>query len=154
MKVLIPVDGSEQSLYTIKAASRFLNKETSRIFLFTVRVPVATELAWTLMEDEEAALSILNKAKLEAQVMGLKVEKAEFTSYFSPAAAICEYATEMEADMIVIGSHGYQGLAKFLLGSVSEGVLREAKQPVIIVRNDKSHTVEISHFEQSGLQQI
>jgi nucleotide-binding universal stress UspA family protein len=152
MKVLIPVDGSEQSLYTIKAAARFLNKEISQIYLLTIRVPIAAEVPWALLEDEEAAIKTLSKAKQEVQSAGFKFEKSEYATFHEPASAICEYADEIQADLILMGSHGYQGLAKFLMGSVSEKVFREAKQPVIIVRNDKSHTVEISHFEEVGLQ--
>lgn len=153
MKVLIPIDGSEQSLNTIKAAACFINKKNTRLYLLTVRVPIAAEVPWALMEDEEAVLKILSAAKLQAQAMGFKVAKAEHTTFHEPASAICEYADEIQVDLIVMGSHGYQGLAKFLMGSVSERVFKEAKQPVIIVRNDKSHTVEISHFEETGLEQ-
>ena len=77
------------------------------------------------------------------------MEKAEYTTFHEAVAAICQYADEIQADLIVIGSHGYQGLAKFLMGSVSERVFKEANQPVIIVRNDKSHSIEISHFDEA-----
>lgn len=153
MKVLIPVDGSEPSLYTIQAAARFLNKAESEIYLFTVRVPVPAEVPWALMADEETSLKTLEKAKLAAQALGLTVAKAEFTTFHEAASAICQYAGDIQADLIVMGSHGYQGLAKFLMGSVSERVFKEANQPVIIVRNDPSHAVEISHFEAAGLLQ-
>jgi nucleotide-binding universal stress UspA family protein len=153
MKVLIPVDGSEQSLYTIKAAARFLNREASRIHLLTVKVPIAAEVPWALMEDEEDVLKILDRAKLEANTAGFQVEKAVHVTFHEPASAICEYADEIQADLILVGSHGYQGLAKFLMGSVSERVFKEAKQPVIIIRNDQSHSLEISHFEKAGFQQ-
>ena len=154
MKVLIPVDGSEPSIETIKAAAKFLDKPSSEIYLLTISVPVASEVSWMLTQDEEAMLNILSRAKLEAINVGLKVVKTEFSTYLRPAAAICEYAHEIQADLIVMGSHGYQGLAKFLMGSVSEEVFKEAEQPVIVVRNDKTHTVEMSHFEEIGLQQI
>jgi nucleotide-binding universal stress UspA family protein len=47
---------------------------------------------------------------------------------------IIDYATEWPADLIVLGSHGRRGLNRFLLGSVSEGVVRHAPCSVEIVR--------------------
>lgn len=50
-----------------------------------------------------------------------------------PAAAILERAHGRAADVIVIGSHGRTGLARFRLGSVAEEVTREAGRPVLVV---------------------
>ena len=154
MKVLIPIDGSESSLHTIKSAASFLNTQTIDLYFLTVRVPAMTEVSWTMINDEAAAISILEPAVQEAKNAGFNVKQSQFVMSIEPASAICEYADEVQADLIVIGSHGYQGLAKFLMGSVSERVFKLAKQPVIVLRNDKTHTMEISHFESIGLQQI
>jgi nucleotide-binding universal stress UspA family protein len=51
----------------------------------------------------------------------------------SAAAELIALANEMEADLIVVGSHGRGGLPRFLLGSVAERVLRNASQSVLIV---------------------
>jgi nucleotide-binding universal stress UspA family protein len=150
MKVLIPVDGSDPSLYTIQGAARFLDKSSSRVYLFTVRVPVAAEMPWALMNDEESVQKILEQARQEADKAGLTVERAEHTTFHEPASAICEYAEKIEADLILIGSHGYQGIAKFLVGSVSERVFKQAKRPVIIIRNDQDHAVKINRVEKQG----
>jgi nucleotide-binding universal stress UspA family protein len=48
--------------------------------------------------------------------------------------AILDIASEWQADLIVVGSHGRKGLDKFLLGSVAESVARHAKCSVWIVR--------------------
>lgn len=50
------------------------------------------------------------------------------------ARAICQVAADVEAELIVVGTHGRQGLARFLLGSVAEGVVRLAPCPVLVVR--------------------
>jgi nucleotide-binding universal stress UspA family protein len=51
-----------------------------------------------------------------------------------PAPAILAAAREWGADLIVIGTHGRSGLGRLALGSVAEGVLREAPCPVLTVR--------------------
>jgi universal stress protein A len=48
--------------------------------------------------------------------------------------AICEVAREERADYIVIGTHGRGGIARFMLGSVADRVVRTAPCPVLTVR--------------------
>ena len=45
---------------------------------------------------------------------------------------------ELEADLIIIGSHGYGALFSALLGSVSSGVVRKASCPVLVVPVQKA----------------
>jgi nucleotide-binding universal stress UspA family protein len=51
-----------------------------------------------------------------------------------PADEIVAYADTIDADLIVVGSRGQGAIASTLLGSVSRGVLREARRPVLVVR--------------------
>jgi nucleotide-binding universal stress UspA family protein len=48
-------------------------------------------------------------------------------------------ADEIDADLIVIGTHGRKGLARALLGSVAEKVVRTAHRPVTLIRGQHSH---------------
>ena len=51
----------------------------------------------------------------------------------STVQAILTFAKDVEADAIVMGTHGRTGLRHLLLGSVAEGVIRQASVPVTIV---------------------
>jgi len=51
-----------------------------------------------------------------------------------PAKEIVRYAEAIDADLIVVGSHGHGAIASALIGSVSLGVLHEARRPVMVVR--------------------
>lgn len=51
-----------------------------------------------------------------------------------PAVGIAQLATDLEAEMIVVGTHGRQGFRRLLLGSVAEAVVRLAHVPVLVVR--------------------
>jgi nucleotide-binding universal stress UspA family protein len=51
-----------------------------------------------------------------------------------PAHALAQLAADVEADLILVGTHGRRGLARFLLGSVAESVVRLAPCPVLVVR--------------------
>jgi nucleotide-binding universal stress UspA family protein len=51
-----------------------------------------------------------------------------------PAHALAQLAADIEADLILVGTHSRRGLARFLLGSVAESVVRLAPCPVLVVR--------------------
>jgi nucleotide-binding universal stress UspA family protein len=51
-----------------------------------------------------------------------------------PDRSIVDYADEVDADLIAMGTHGRRGLERYLLGSVTEHVLRAADQPVLAVK--------------------
>jgi nucleotide-binding universal stress UspA family protein len=51
------------------------------------------------------------------------------------AHEVCRAAEEIDADLIVVGSHGWNALKRLVLGSVSAGVLHEASCPVMVVRS-------------------
>jgi nucleotide-binding universal stress UspA family protein len=55
----------------------------------------------------------------------------------SPANAIVEYARSIHADVIVIGTHGRDGVSRLLMGSVAEHVVRHAPCPVLVVRSNE-----------------
>jgi nucleotide-binding universal stress UspA family protein len=48
--------------------------------------------------------------------------------------AITQLASDIEADLVVVGTHGRRGVARLLLGSVAEGVVRQAPCPVLVAR--------------------
>ena len=55
-----------------------------------------------------------------------------------PQEEIVACAEEIKADMIVMGSHGYRGLSRMVLGSVTEYVLRHSECPVVAVKHKKA----------------
>lgn len=50
-----------------------------------------------------------------------------------PVLAITGLARDLQADIILVGTHGRRGLARWLLGSVAEGILRHASCPVFVI---------------------
>ena len=82
----------------------------------------------------------LSRAKNELQTLAATVSEklgsrlAGHVRTGSAAREIPELAREMEADLIVIGTHGRVGLERVLLGSVAETVLRHAPCSVLVTR--------------------
>ena len=51
-----------------------------------------------------------------------------------PSEEVAQLAADLEADLVVVGTHGHRGLARILLGSVAEATVRLAPCPVLVVR--------------------
>lgn len=60
-----------------------------------------------------------------------------------PAALVLLTAEELSADLIVLGSHGRQGISRLLLGSVAETVMRKARCPVLVAKSTSAPSEEI-----------
>jgi nucleotide-binding universal stress UspA family protein len=60
-----------------------------------------------------------------------------------PADEILDLAREVGADLIFVGSHGKTGVERFVLGSISERIVREAHCPVMVARPKTYHDVAL-----------
>lgn len=58
-----------------------------------------------------------------------------------PAEEIAQLCSDLEADLVVVGTHGRRGVSRLLLGSVAEGVVRLAPCPVFVARAKRLVTV-------------
>lgn len=138
MNVLVPVDGSDPADAAIDHAVSYFPE--ANITILYVMDPVDGATAWGPVtgEDwvsaaEERAESVLEEASDRAANAGHVVETDSVIG--RPSQAIVEYAGEHDFDQVVIGSHGRQGVARVLLGSVAETVVRRTPAPVTVVRS-------------------
>ncbi len=92
---------------------------------FGVTVPMPHEATDKESEPIEAAREQAERRGVRAHTRLLQGE---------PADELVAYADVIDADLIVVGSRGHGAIASALLGSVSRGVLREARRPVLVVR--------------------
>ena len=92
---------------------------------------VAPAVALTQAENESARA--LERQLIELQEAGIS---SEFMSVrVRPESMILDLARDKEVDLIVMGTHGYSGLAHVALGSVAERVVRQATCPVLTVKD-------------------
>jgi nucleotide-binding universal stress UspA family protein len=147
MKVLLATDGSAFSDAAVEEIARRPWPEASElkiIYVIEPFVPPTTD-TWVMPSNYydqliEAAESQAREAvgKAAEQFSTIAGEKLRITTDIingHPKQAIVEEAEKWGADLIVVGSHGYRGLTKFLLGSVSQAVVSHAKCSVEVVRS-------------------
>lgn len=61
--------------------------------------------------------------------------------------AILQTASSIDADMIVCGTHGRRGLARWTMGSIAEAVVRKATCPVLVVREKQNNAPQMAEIE-------
>lgn len=154
MKILLAVDGSPCSdLAVDELASRPWPANSQIRIVSAYQVPVApSPEGWGLSSENydqmervarEQAQALVNQTeqKLRASVDdSTVVESAVLIG--SPGSTVIEESERWRADLIVVGSHGYNALKRFLLGSVSQAVVSHAKCSVEVVRCD--HAKELT----------
>jgi nucleotide-binding universal stress UspA family protein len=89
---------------------------------------------------EEAARKQLDALLVDNDPKPITVKKAVLTSS-ATAAAIVQYARELNIDLIIVGTHGRGAVAHLLMGSVAERVVRTAPCPVLTVRHPEHEFV-------------
>jgi nucleotide-binding universal stress UspA family protein len=133
--ILVPVDFSEASTNAIAEAIE-LAGDASHVHLLHVLPPlesISPGVVWGDVTDtnrEQAVRKYAEKYLAEHSYQGVTFD----VTIGQPGHEICEYAEQTDADMIVISSHGYHGMKRFLLGSVAEVVIRHAHVPVLVLR--------------------
>ncbi|MEW5790242.1 MAG: universal stress protein [Pseudomonadota bacterium] len=143
-RILAPVDYSDLAALAARMAAELAAQQQAELTLLHVFAPpiIYPELPETavppLLETTEEIRAIAEREmqaltdRLRAdypRLQGRVVESAD-----RPASAIADVAKEINADLIVIGSHGRSGLSRLLLGSTADRVVHEAPCAVLVVK--------------------
>ncbi|MGA1864155.1 MAG: universal stress protein [bacterium] len=141
-KILLPTDGSDYSFEALRYVSSFARQFNITVYIMTV-IEIhhsiydvyADEITLDLQESKIATLvnKRLDETELKAKDLGIN-EIVKITKFGSPYQEIVNVANEKAVDLIVMGTHGRSGIAHFLIGSVTEKVIRTAPCPVLVVR--------------------
>jgi nucleotide-binding universal stress UspA family protein len=130
--LLVPVDGSPGAEAALPVARALAQALAARVVLLQV-VPPLIRYEPDFEADERAAV----EAYLEGLAAGFRQigVAAEARTVSGPiAGTILDLADTAGADLIVMGTHAATGITRALLGSVADEVVRNAPQPVVLVR--------------------
>jgi nucleotide-binding universal stress UspA family protein len=103
------------------------------LYVLPVLDPAEPGVIWTTIDNsmrEKHALDALREKLADAKYQGLHLN----VLFGDPGSEIAAFAQNEKADLIVLPSHGRTGLRRFLIGSVSEKVVRHAHCPVLVLR--------------------
>ena len=140
-KIIVPIDFSEQSEYALKVASSLAKKHGSEI------------LALHMLELNQAMISSSEGFHPEQTVFLIKLAEKRFSEFLNKPylegikvmpiikhykvfSEVNEVAREHGAELIVMGSHGTDGLKEIFVGSNAERVVRNADIPVLVIKNE------------------
>ncbi|WP_158059472.1 universal stress protein [Halorussus halophilus] len=136
-RILLPTDGSEQAeAATEQAFELARNFDAELHVLFVVDSSAfASEVDATLVTDELEAYGTRTLETVVKRAEDAGVSEIESAIYFGTThEEILAYAEKVDADLVVMGTHGRRGLDRYLLGSVTERLVRMSEVPVLTVR--------------------
>ena len=146
-RVVVGVDFSSTSELALRTAFELASKEERAEVHVVNVVSAAAEFTYTESSAVSGAGLTLRQAheELEAYINKELASWQEATGKsFTrcvghvrtefPAEEIAQLGSDLEADLIVVGTHGRRGVRRLVLGSVAEGVVRLARGPVLVVR--------------------
>ncbi|WP_435318889.1 universal stress protein [Haloarchaeobius sp. TZWSO28] len=136
--ILVPVDGSDASEHAAEHAIDLANRYDAKLTVMHVvdddLLPLDARSHQLVERLEEEATGIVTEVVEWATEGGITTVE-EHIVRGSPAEQILATIEDGDVDLVVLGSHGRSGIDKFLMGSVSERVVRQSPVPVLTVRS-------------------
>jgi nucleotide-binding universal stress UspA family protein len=140
-KILIPLDGSGLSARAVPVAYALAGPDTELILVRAID-PVRIALGISAYGVGSPWLDELSQPRRQAADQLALVRASlpadlgvdSYVTEGEAAATIVDTARDTTTDLIVMSSHGYSGLSRWMLGSVTERVIRAAPCPVLVVR--------------------
>ncbi len=142
--ILVPVDFSDATAGVLVTATQLAKAFNVRLVLLHVIEPepdfvgfetVPPAIHVNVPRDYERERQQLERLKVSAAQSGLEVLAVH--QHGTSARKILEEATVQDAGWIVMGSHGHGAIYELLVGSVTNGVLKDAQCPVVVVPTKK-----------------
>jgi universal stress protein A len=144
-KILAPIDFSELSMEAMRGAIKLANDFSAEVYLVHIIAPHNTFIPLPLATNAEQSRELAREAAMlqQAEEELKRIKKDEFgdskkVSTFvavgQPVEKLVEYARQQEIDLILLATHGRTGAEHFVIGSVTEKLVRYAPCSVLVFR--------------------
>lgn len=141
-RILVPTDFSEHARYAAKVAAQIARKNNAEIYLLNL-LDLPSHMNDAVSNGVNIPEVMLYLAKTKERLVELMDEPYfEGLTVFADARlerafeGIVKYSQEINADLIVMGSHGASGFQEMFIGSNTEKVVRASDIPVIIIKSE------------------
>jgi nucleotide-binding universal stress UspA family protein len=137
--ILVPIDFGDASMAALDYAADLAEGTDTKIYvLHTFEVPIIGLPDGVAVATAELTSRIVNAAQKAlddaiARYDGRKLVMTPLLKEGDARKAILSMAKELDADLVCIGTHGRRGVARALIGSVAESVVRTSPVPVLTV---------------------
>jgi nucleotide-binding universal stress UspA family protein len=141
--IVVPIDGSNTSYAAVAKASELAKAFGSKItaisvlsldpFLGIEFIHTPDMLDTAIQNARDELHTILQETAEKFAQQGLNID-SKLIEGNEIGRAIVTAVQELDADLVVIGSHGRKGFQKFVLGSVTQSILGDITVPVLVVR--------------------
>ena len=137
--LLVPTDFSAPAAAALDYAVELAEATGAKIYLMhAFQLPIVGFPDGAMVASAELASRITDAAQKSladaaSALAGRKVEIVTLLEQGDPRELVLAKAVDLGVDMIVMGTHGRRGIARALIGSVTEGIVRTAPVPVLTV---------------------
>ena len=133
--VVVPIDFSGKSTDAVTTALDFVEspEDVHAVHVVSPLGNMAPGVDWGVVDDQARRDSVVKHFDEFLTERGIKGVRS-VVLLGDPGTEIAEYAESQHADLIVISSHGYDGMKRMVLGSVTERVIRYASCAVLVLR--------------------
>ncbi|MEO7463419.1 MAG: universal stress protein [Ferruginibacter sp.] len=150
MKLLFATDGSAHSKIALEEIANSLYPPGSSVHIITTidnivftpgNAPMGAMNEYYAEAQRVAMSKAMENLENAEKVLQMKNSALAITTAIvngTPKSVILEEAEKLGTDLIILGSHGYGAVTRFLLGSVSQAVALHAPCSVLIVREKKT----------------
>ncbi len=140
-KIIVPIDFSKHSEYALKAAASLARKNNAEIIVLNM-LEMSDIMLTTTGGNQKAKTMFFYKLAEQELSIFLKKDYLEnikvkpIIKHFKVFSEVNDLANKENADLVVMGSHGVNGVKEFVLGSNTERVVRYSQIPVLVVKNE------------------
>ena len=151
MRILIALDASPHSERALEFVRRMRWPAGSRVVVASVMQPVAAA-ATIGLDIPRVAAEMLDEQRRRLEELVAGAERVLRESGFptegrvligDPREVLLDAARTEQADLLVVGSHGRTGIARWMLGSVSSHLVTHAPCSVLVVKEHRSTGAEM-----------
>lgn len=142
-KIIVPIDFSEQAANALKVAASLAKRHGSEILVLHMLELNQAIISSTEGFYQEHTVFLLKLAEKRMQeflakpyLEGIKV--TPIIKHFKVFGELNEIAEKHHADLVVMGSHGTDGLKEIFIGSNAEKVVRHSSIPVLVIKDEIS----------------